>query len=76
MRRLLCFLLCFILLPLPAQAAEVPKYVALTFDDGPSGQITAKLLDGLAARGVKASLVFTSTTEDILPPYRAGKPLL
>ena len=29
--------------------------VALTFDDGPSGPITEKLLDALAARGVKAT---------------------
>lgn len=29
--------------------------IALTFDDGPSGAITEKLLDGLAARNVKAT---------------------
>lgn len=33
---------------------EAPK-IALTFDDGPSGQYTEKLLDGLKERGIKAS---------------------
>ena len=31
------------------------KYVAITFDDGPSGSITETLLDGLAKRGAKAT---------------------
>jgi len=31
------------------------KYVALTFDDGPSGENTKNLLDGLAARNAKAT---------------------
>ena len=34
---------------------ETADYIALTFDDGPSGAITEKLLDGLAARNVKAT---------------------
>lgn len=34
---------------------EGPKYVALTFDDGPKGKITETLLDGLKERGVHAS---------------------
>ena len=34
---------------------EAAGYIALTFDDGPSGAITEKLLDGLAARNVKAT---------------------
>lgn len=38
-----------------AEAEEGPKYVALTFDDGPKGKITQTLLDGLKARGVHAS---------------------
>ncbi len=37
------------------QASDQPKYIALTFDDGPSGHFTADLLDGLAQRGVKAT---------------------
>ena len=31
------------------------KYVAITFDDGPSGDITKRLLNGLKARGAKAT---------------------
>ena len=54
MRRILAFFLCLSLLPLPVRAAEV-KYVALTFDDGPSGRYTRQLLDGLQDRGVKAT---------------------
>ena len=34
---------------------EEPPRVALTFDDGPSAKYTGKLLDGLKARGVKAT---------------------
>ena len=33
----------------------LPKYVALTFDDGPSPQTTATLLDGLKERGAHAT---------------------
>ena len=54
MRRILSVLLCLALLPLPVQAEET-KYVALTFDDGPSGRYTRQLLDGLQDRGVKAT---------------------
>ena len=55
MRRILICLLCLCLLALPARAAENEKYVALTFDDGPSGRFTRRLLDGLAAREAKAT---------------------
>lgn len=34
---------------------DTPKLVALTFDDGPKARTTAKLLDGLDQRGVKAT---------------------
>ncbi len=57
MRRILIFLLCLSLLILPVQAADTEKYVALTFDDGPSGRFTTQLLDGLAERGVKATFL-------------------
>lgn len=54
--RKICFLLCLcFLLPVSASAAESPKYIALTFDDGPSGVFTRQLLDGLDSRGVKAT---------------------
>lgn len=54
MRRFLAFLLCLTFLPLGVRAEE-EKYVALTFDDGPSGKYTRQLLDGLYDRGAKAT---------------------
>ena len=56
MKRLMTFLLCLCLLPLESHGAET-KYVALTFDDGPSGRYTRQLLDGLAERKVKATFL-------------------
>ena len=54
--RKICLILCLtLLLPLRASAAEEPKYIALTFDDGPSGEFTQRLLDGLGKRDVKAT---------------------
>ena len=55
MRRILAIILCLSLLTLPVQGAEDAKYVALTFDDGPSGRFTRRLLDGLAERDAKAT---------------------
>lgn len=57
MRRFLACLLMISLLVLPVQAADSKKYVALTFDDGPSGRFTEKLLDGLALRGAKCTFL-------------------
>ncbi len=54
MRRILAVCLCLCLVPMPVRAKET-KYVALTFDDGPSGRYTRQLLDGLRDRGVKAT---------------------
>lgn len=53
------FLICILLLGLAVLPvrAEDAKYVALTFDDGPSGKYTRTLLDGLAYRGVKATFL-------------------
>ena len=56
MKRLLLCLLCLSLFLLPVRGAE-EKYVALTFDDGPSGRHTKLLLDGLEQRGVKATFL-------------------
>lgn len=56
MRRMLTFVLCLCFLILPVHAEET-KYVALTFDDGPSGKYTRQLLDGLYDRGVKATFL-------------------
>ena len=55
MRRIWGVLLCLAVLALPVRAADAEKYVALTFDDGPSGELTERLLDGLSARGVHAT---------------------
>ena len=55
MRRIL-FLLFLPVLILPVRAGET-KYVALTFDDGPSGRFTERLLDGLYDRGAKATFL-------------------
>ena len=54
MRKLLCIVVCFLLLP-RIHASDAPKYIALTIDDGPSGHFTTELLDGLAERDVKAA---------------------
>ncbi len=56
MRRLLVLILIFAL-AVPVYGAESEKYVALTFDDGPSGRFTRRLLDGLAQREVKATFL-------------------
>ena len=56
MRRIFALLFCLSLLPLKVRAAE-GKYVALTFDDGPSGKYTRQLLDGLYDRGAKATFL-------------------
>ena len=56
MGRFLALILCLCQLILPVQAKEA-KYVALTFDDGPSGKYTQALLDGLYDRGVNATFL-------------------
>ena len=57
MRRILLLLLCLNMLILPVRAVDGDKYVALTFDDGPSGRFTQQLLDGLLERRVKATFL-------------------
>ena len=56
MRKVLIFLLVLLLCP-GAEAAEgdEPKYIALTFDDGPSGKFTRRLLEGLEERDARAT---------------------
>ncbi len=54
---ILCFALMLGLLPVwqgTTASAATPKLVAITFDDGP-GAYTSRLLDGLRARGAKAT---------------------
>lgn len=57
MKRILSAILCFFFFNAPAAVAPEPQYAALTFDDGPSGHFTQNLLDGLDARGVKATFL-------------------
>ena len=57
MRRWIGIFLCIVLLCMPVKAKPEPKYVALTFDDGPSGRYTRQLLEGLEQRGVKATFL-------------------
>jgi len=57
MRRLMILLFSLTFLVLPVQAVHGSKYVALTFDDGPSGKYTRTLLDGLYDRGAKATFL-------------------
>ena len=56
MKRLLIISLCLSFCIFPVRGAG-EKYVALTFDDGPSGRHTKLLLDGLQERGVKATFL-------------------
>ena len=57
MRKVLSIILCFGLLGVPRVGAEEMKYVALTFDDGPSGRFTRRLLEGLEERNVQATFL-------------------
>ena len=57
MRRFFTIILSISLLCFPVRATENSKLVALTFDDGPSGRYTEKLLKGLAERDVKATFL-------------------
>ena len=57
MKRILIIILCIFLLCPTVSAGSGEKYVALTFDDGPSGRFTRRLLEGLEARGVKATFL-------------------
>ena len=43
------------------------KYLALTFDDGPSGQFTERLLEGLSRRGAKATFFLCGYRVEIFP---------
>lgn len=57
MKRFAVLILCCFLLCAPVRAAKNDRLVALTFDDGPSGRFTRKLLDGLEERGAKATFL-------------------
>ena len=74
MKRLLCLLAALAVL-LPHGHAAEPRCVALTFDDGPSGALTERLLDGLAARGVHATFFLCGYRIDLYPELAAACPL-
>lgn len=57
LRRIIALLLCCGLLWIPSAQAKQTSYVALTFDDGPSGRFTRRLLDGLEERQVQATFL-------------------
>lgn len=57
MKRFVALILCFCLLCIPVRASENEKLVALTFDDGPSGRFTRRLLEGLEERDAKATFL-------------------
>lgn len=57
LRKVMGFLLAVLLLTSTVRADAGAKYVALTFDDGPSGRFTRRLLDGLQERDVKATFL-------------------
>ena len=57
MRRIVAVMLVLCCLSPSASASAPEKYVALTFDDGPSGRYTQRLLEGLAQRDAKATFL-------------------
>lgn len=71
MKKLFCSLMLVAFLLLSVEAADKPKYIALTFDDGPSGCFTTDLLDGLAARGVHATFFICGYRVDQFPGITA-----
>lgn len=61
MRRWIFLFLCLIVLCVPVKAKPEPKYVALTFDDGPRMETTSVLLNGLQERDAKATFFVIGT---------------
>ena len=77
MRRFFLCLICLSLVLLPVRGEDGPKYVALTFDDGPSGRFTRQLLKGLEARDVQATFLLCGYRMEQYPElvtqiYEAG----
>ncbi len=70
MIRILCILVCVIFL-CPCVTAKEESYLALTFDDGPSGHFTADLLDGLQERGVQATFFLCGYRVEQFPALTA-----
>lgn len=70
MRRFWAILVCIGLLCSPVRG-ENEKYVALTFDDGPSGRFTRRLLEGLQERDVRATFLLCGYRLEIYPELGA-----
>ena len=67
MRRFFAVFLCFFMLGIVPARSETPKYVALTFDDGPSGRFTRRLLTGLQERDARATFLLCGYRLEIYP---------
>ena len=67
MKRFISLFLCLCMLSIPAQAENNQKMVALTFDDGPSGRFTRKLLEGLEERDTKATFLLCGYRMEVYP---------
>ena len=67
MRRIFIGLLCAWMLTCSVRADAGTQYVALTFDDGPSGRFTRRLLDGLKERDVKATFLLCGYRMELYP---------
>ena len=67
MKRFISLFLCLCMLSIPAQAENNQKMVALTFDDGPSGRFTRKLLEGLEERDAKATYLLCGYRMEVYP---------
>lgn len=75
MRKLMIFLLLFALLcPCAASAAEGPKYIALTFEGFPAGNLGQMLLEELAARDAHAT--FFLSAESLTASPALGQTLI
>ena len=76
MRRFFALLLAVSVLTVPVFGTQTPKYIALTFDDGPSGRYTTRLLEGLNARNVDATFFLCGyrleTYPELAQTIRAG----
>lgn len=57
MRRFFLIFMCVCMLGCMPAGAQQERYVALTFDDGPSGRFTRRLLEGLEERDVQATFL-------------------
>lgn len=66
MRRIAASLLCLCMLAVPNRS-RTGKFVALTFDDGPSGRYTRHLLEGLREREVTATFLLCGYRIDQYP---------